>query len=66
MRTASCWSDGERSASAGTVSGSAVLCGSGGRSHLQPTHKAPRRFSPIFQANFMQDRIAKGLRFIIL
>jgi hypothetical protein len=48
------------------VSGSAVLCGSGGRSHLQPTHKAPRRFSPIFQANFMQDRIAKGLRFIIL
>jgi len=55
------WQDGERSASAGTVPGSVVLCGSGGRPHLQPTHNAPRRVSHIFQANYMKNRLAMGL-----
>jgi hypothetical protein len=47
------------------VSGSVPLCGSGGRPHLQPTHNAPRRVSHMFQANYMQNRLAMGLRFNI-
>ena len=55
------WQDGERSASVGTVPGSAALCGSGERSHLRPTHNAPRRVSHIFQANYIHNRLAMGL-----
>jgi len=62
----SSWQDGERSVSAGTAPGSVALCGSGGRSHLQPTHNAPRRVSHIFQANYMHNRLAMGLWFNIL
>lgn len=60
------WQDGERSASAGTVPGSVALCGSGGRPHLQPTYNAPRRVSHIFQANYIQNRLAMGLWFNIM
>ena len=66
MGLTSWWQDGERSVSAGTGPGSVALCGSGGRPHLQPTHNAPRRFSRIFQANYMQNRLAMGLKFNIL